>query len=37
MFTYKEKYRPEDAPYTKRVVEVYEDGNFIGQIEERES
>ena len=37
MFTYIEKYRPKDAPYTNRVVEVYENGDFIGQIEERES
>lgn len=37
MFTYIEKYRPKDAPYAKRVVEVYENGDFIGQIEERES
>lgn len=37
MFTYIEKYRPKDTPYTKRVVEVYENGDFIGQIEEREA
>lgn len=37
MFTYIEKYRPKDAPYAKRVVEVYENGDFIGQIEEGEA